>query len=87
MYLEVKDLLAQRGAECLYLTTSFRAVPALQIWGDRDPYLGPELFTGAERFAPGLTSLHLPGAGHWAHQWAPDQVNSALLAFFGGATP
>ena len=30
IYLEVKDLLAQRGAECVHLRTSFRAVPAIQ---------------------------------------------------------
>ena len=30
IYLEVKELLAQRGAECVYLRTSYRAVPAIQ---------------------------------------------------------
>jgi ATP-dependent helicase/nuclease subunit A len=30
IYLEVKELLAQRGAACVHLTTSFRAVPTIQ---------------------------------------------------------
>jgi pimeloyl-ACP methyl ester carboxylesterase len=78
---------ARQGARGLFAGTGMRCeVPALQIWGDRDRYLGPELFIGTERYAPDLASLHIPGAGHWAHQWAPDPVNRALLAFFGGAT-
>jgi len=32
MYLEVKQLLAERGAECIHLTTSFRAVPSIQAF-------------------------------------------------------
>ena len=61
--------------------------PTLLLWGDRDAYLGPELFRGNERFAPDLTTLHVPGAGHWVQQWAPELVTRELLAFFsGGAT-
>jgi pimeloyl-ACP methyl ester carboxylesterase len=76
---------ARQGARGLFAGTAMRCtVPTLQIWGDRDPYLGPELYAHTGRFAPDLASLPIPGAGHWAHQWVPDQVNEALLAFFGG---
>jgi pimeloyl-ACP methyl ester carboxylesterase len=76
---------ARQGPRGLFAGTGMRCqVPTLQIWGDRDPYLGPELYADTGRFAPDLTSLPIPGAGHWAHQWAPAQVNAALLAFFGG---
>ena len=78
---------ARGGDHGLFAGSGMRCqVPTLQIWGDRDPYLGPELFHGAERFAPDIISLQIPGAGHWVHQWAPDRVNDALLTFFGGAT-
>lgn len=58
--------------------------PTLLIWGDRDPYLGPELFVDNERFAPQLSTLHVPGASHWVHQWAPELVTRELTAFFSG---
>lgn len=57
--------------------------PSLLIWGDRDRFLGPEVFAGNERFAPQLSTLHVPGAGHWVQQWAPEQVTEALRRFFG----
>jgi pimeloyl-ACP methyl ester carboxylesterase len=57
--------------------------PTLLIWGDRDAYLGPELFVGNERFAPQLATRHVPGAGHFIQQQAPGAVNAALLEFFG----
>jgi pimeloyl-ACP methyl ester carboxylesterase len=74
---------ARQGANGLLAESAARCeVPTLQIWSDQDPYLGPEVFAGTERFVPDLTALQIPGAGHWVHQWAPTQVNDALLEFF-----
>ena len=58
--------------------------PALFITGDRDPVMS---FTSAEAmtpYVPNLTSLSIPGVGHWTQQEAPDSVNEALIAFLKG---
>jgi pimeloyl-ACP methyl ester carboxylesterase len=40
--------------------------PALIVWGDDDPYLGPDLADGLARALGGEARVeHVPGAGHW----------------------
>jgi epoxide hydrolase 4 len=58
--------------------------PTLVIWGDRDPYLLPDLTEGLEDWARDLRVRHLPAAGHWLHQRNAAEVNRLLLAFLGG---
>lgn len=53
-------------------------VPAIVLWGDRDPYL-PTAF--AERFGA-QEVRHLPECGHWPHLEAVDEVAAWLLGFF-----
>jgi pimeloyl-ACP methyl ester carboxylesterase len=53
----------------------------LTIWGDRDRYLGPSLTEGVGRWAPNLTTHHLPEASHWVQNDAPDEVNRLLIDF------
>jgi len=53
-------------------------VPAIVVWGDRDPYL-PAVFAGRL----GAHEVHhLPECGHWPHLEAPGEVAARLLAFF-----
>jgi pimeloyl-ACP methyl ester carboxylesterase len=52
-------------------------VPALVLWGDRDPYIGKAF---AERF--GAREVHhFPHAGHWLPVEESDAVAAHLLAF------
>jgi pimeloyl-ACP methyl ester carboxylesterase len=55
--------------------------PTLVLWGERDPYLGPELLDGLEPWVKDLTIRRFATAGHWLNQQAPEAVNEALLAF------
>jgi len=57
-------------------------VPALVIWGERDPYL-PVRF--AERFGASDVRLHRD-LGHWPHREAPDQVSAEIDAFLKEST-
>ncbi|HYD94603.1 MAG TPA: alpha/beta fold hydrolase [Noviherbaspirillum sp.] len=57
--------------------------PVLVIWGERDPALGTFLLDGVQRFAPRVRIHCIARAGHWVQNEAPDEVNSALLAFLG----
>lgn len=53
-------------------------VPAIVLWGDRDPYIDKSF---AERF--GAREVHhFPAAGHWLPVEDPDAVAAHLLAFF-----
>jgi epoxide hydrolase 4 len=58
--------------------------PTLVIWGDRDPYLLPELTEGLEAWVVDLRVRHLPDAGHWLHQRDAAEVNRHLLEFLSG---
>jgi pimeloyl-ACP methyl ester carboxylesterase len=60
--------------------------PSLVIWGERDGALHPMLSEGLESWAPRVTRVLVPEAGHWPHHDAPDQVSTALLDFLGADT-
>lgn len=58
------------------------ACPALALFGDEDGCVGSELSEGMEAFFPaGLARHVLPGAGHFLHLEAPDEVAERLLDF------
>lgn len=74
---------AAQGLRGLYAGAQTRCeVPTLLIHGDRDPYIGAELFSGHESLVPDLRVRCVAGAGHWVHQYEPAIVNGELLAFF-----
>jgi pimeloyl-ACP methyl ester carboxylesterase len=56
-------------------------VPALLVWGERDPHLAVRLTEGLDRWAPDLRIERVPEAGHWVHLDAPDRVNDRILRF------
>jgi pimeloyl-ACP methyl ester carboxylesterase len=55
--------------------------PALVVWGERDPFLGPELATPPADRVPDARVLRIAEAGHWVQLDAPAQVNAAILGF------
>ncbi len=50
-------------------------MPALVVWGDRDPYAGPEFGDAYAAALPNAELLHCPNAGHWPWVDHPDVVN------------
>jgi epoxide hydrolase 4 len=78
---------AAQGSRGLYAGTGMRCeAPTLLIYGDRDPFLGAELFAGNERFVPDLHVRPVPGAGHWVHIKQHALVTAELRTFFAGRT-
>lgn len=68
--------------DALALARSARTdAPVLVIWGERDPALENGLLDGLEQVAPKVAICRIPDAGHWVQNEAPQEVNSALLAF------
>ena len=74
---------AAQGGRGLYAARErLCTVPTLIIHGDRDPFLGAEMFAGHERFVPDLRVRPVAGAGHWVHLKEPVLVTAELRAFF-----
>jgi len=61
--------------------------PTLVLWGELDPYLGPELLDGLDAWVRELRILRFPTAGHWLNQQEPERVNAALRAFLDTPAP
>lgn len=55
--------------------------PTLVLWGEQDPYLGPELLDGLDDWVNDLRVQRLPAAGHWVNQQEAARVNDALVTF------
>ncbi|HUY78315.1 MAG TPA: alpha/beta hydrolase [Ktedonobacterales bacterium] len=55
--------------------------PTLVLWGELDPFLGPELLDDLDAWAIDLTIQRFPTAGHWLNQQEPERVNAAIAAF------
>jgi pimeloyl-ACP methyl ester carboxylesterase len=55
--------------------------PTLILWGELDPYLGPELVDAARPFVRDPRIQRFPTAGHWLNQQEPERVNAALIEF------
>ena len=53
----------------------------LLLWGNRDPYLVPQLTEGLEEWVPSLHVERFPDAGHWLHHTHAREVNERMLAF------
>jgi pimeloyl-ACP methyl ester carboxylesterase len=75
---------ARRGAKAFFPGPEVQCrVPTLLIHGDSDPFLGPELFVGNERYCPDLRVRPVRDAGHWVHQGEPGLVSDELVRFLG----
>ncbi len=59
-------------------------VPALAIYGGRDPLVAPRLFRGHEgRGGAEFRTLGIPKTGHFLPEERPERVANAILDFFG----
>jgi pimeloyl-ACP methyl ester carboxylesterase len=56
-------------------------IPTLVLWGERDPFLGPAMLHGLDRWVPRLEVERFADAGHWVHWDAAQRVNAAILDF------
>ncbi len=56
-------------------------VPALVIWGDRDPYLLKINAESARPWVPAMRIHHIRDAGHWVQVERPELVNSYIIDF------
>lgn len=56
-------------------------IPTLLLWGDRDPFLAPQLTRGLDPWVGDLSVVRLPDAAHWLHISHAAQVNQEILAF------
>jgi pimeloyl-ACP methyl ester carboxylesterase len=56
-------------------------LPALVLWGARDPYLGLELGKAQSQAFPGAPLVVLPDSGHWPFIDNPDEVASHVIPF------
>ncbi len=61
-------------------------VPALVVWGARDPYLGLALAARQRQAFPSARVVVLPDSGHWPFIDNPDEVNAHVLPFLRAMT-
>lgn len=60
-------------------------IPLLHLRGEDDPYVLADPVERTRRYAPHGQYVSLPGAGHFAHEEAPDAVNTHLMRFLAAA--
>lgn len=58
-------------------------IPVLQLHGELDNYLTARAFGHAAPLSPNRRMVHIPDAGHYAHQENPAAVTAELLQFCG----
>lgn len=62
-------------------------IPALLIWGMKDPAFGPRFLARWQSFFPNARSLSLPDAGHLVQEEAPAEVVAAMRSFVAEPVP
>lgn len=56
-------------------------VPVLHLRGDADPYVLADPVIRTQHYAPHGRYVSIGGAGHFAHEEAPEAVNAQLQRF------
>ncbi len=56
-------------------------MPALVIWGEKDPYILTDNLDGLERYVPKLTVERIPDATHWVVHEKSARVNELIRDF------
>jgi pimeloyl-ACP methyl ester carboxylesterase len=56
-------------------------IPALVLWGARDPYLGLDLAEAQRQAFPSAQTVVLPDSGHWPFIDNPEEAASHVLPF------
>ena len=62
-------------------------IPALLMWGDRDPAVYVSSMEPLARFFPGAQKVVFPGIGHLPYEECPDEFNRELLKFLLESSP
>jgi pimeloyl-ACP methyl ester carboxylesterase len=60
-------------------------VPALLVWGDRDPAVLPTSAAPLQRAIRGSEVVMMPGVGHLPYEESPEEFNRVLLEFLSRA--
>jgi pimeloyl-ACP methyl ester carboxylesterase len=77
----VRSQLRSEGRRFMRSMKRQLAVPVLHIRGDADPYVLADPVTRTQRYAPHGRYVSIAGAGHFAHEEAPADVNEQLSRF------
>jgi pimeloyl-ACP methyl ester carboxylesterase len=81
----VRSQLKSEGRRFMRLMKRPLTVPMLHIRGDADPYVLADPVNRTQKYAPHGRYVSIAGAGHFAHEEAPDAVNDQLAGFLGQA--
>lgn len=77
----VRSQLRGEGRRFMALMNQPLTVPSLHVRGDHDPYVLADPVERSRRFAPRGRFVAVGGAGHYAHEEAPQEVNGHLQGF------
>ncbi|MGD9622439.1 MAG: alpha/beta fold hydrolase [Mycolicibacterium sp.] len=77
----VRSQLRTEGRRFMQLMKRPLSVPVLHVRGDADPYVLADPVYRTQRYAPHGRYVSISGAGHFAHEEAPDAVNEQLARF------
>lgn len=80
----VRSQLRAEGRRFMALMDRQLTVPVLHLRGDADPYVLAEPVEQSRRFAPRGSFVSVGGAGHYAHEEAPHEVNDLVQRFLDG---
>ena len=69
------------GSALLAQALAPQAKPALVIWGQNDPYVGPRYAAAQRRAFPDAHVEVWPGTGHWPHIQQPQRTAEAISTF------
>ncbi len=83
----VRSQLRSEGRRFITLMDRRLTVPLLHLRGEADPYVLDHPVRGSLRYAPGGHFAEIRGAGHYAHEEAPDEVNDQLRRFLESVSP
>jgi pimeloyl-ACP methyl ester carboxylesterase len=64
-----------------------RGIPALILWGMKDPAFGPAILERWRDVFDDATVVKLPDVGHFAMEEAAEEVGRRVEAFLGGGVP
>lgn len=81
----VRSQLKSEGRRFMRLMKRQLTVPMLHIRGDADPYVLADPVDRTRLYAPHGEYVSIAGAGHFAHEEAPDEVNGQLARFLSKA--
>ena len=82
----VRSQFRSEGSRFMTLMDRKLDIPLLHMRGGGDPYVLDDPVRGSRRYAPGGKFTQIPGAGHYAHEEAPREVNDHLARFLAGST-